>query len=316
MVGRCFPYEYGGVHTSSIVLMVEPGEQVHHGLNKALLLARHLREPLDLFWCGGGSDVPHQKGWKRDETALADSEAQNYLRALRLGIPSADVVIRSECTRAPSLAEGLMQKLQHTPARLVVRAVANNGGSKTAAKAIDQSLLQGCSSPLLLARKRAWRPIPRFAAALDLNEESDKDQCQQIARLAEALTSACGALLEYLFIERDDRRARGAVDARHRLDALTRPDRVSGWLHYRVGDPKELLPRVVVERDYDLLLLGLSVYPPHNVAGDALRGSRADGSTPWARKEMILDTLPARLLRSAGGDLLLVPKIERVAVER
>lgn len=307
--------EYARVHPSSIVLIVERGEPVHHGLNRALLLARHLRAPLELFWCGRRPKLLEGQG-SNDEMASADSAAQDYLQALRLSIASADVAIRSECAWAPSLAEGLLQKLQRTPARLVVRAVANKAGSQVA-EAVGRSLLRSCSSPLLLARKRTWRPLPRFGAALDLGEEGDRRQCQHIAQLAQALAMACGALLEYLFVEKAGHPSRGAADARERLDALGTRDRFGGWLHYRVGDAHELLPGVIAERDYDLLMLGVSAHLAQTGTEKAPYGPRAGGSVPfpWVHNDSILDTLLGRLVQSARGDLLLVPKTEQVTVE-
>ena len=86
-----------------ILLLVDRGDLGHNGLNKAMLLARHMQAPLELHLCEVSPFVR-----SRDspagvaQLAQMQAAAQAYLHALRQSIFSTDVEIRCESQVATS----------------------------------------------------------------------------------------------------------------------------------------------------------------------------------------------------------------------
>ena len=162
---------------------------------------------------------------------------------------------------------------------------------------VDWSGLQGCNVPLLLARKRAWKPVPQFGAAIDLGADGDDEFGARLIGLAERLTRRCAALLEYLYVAAGDTEGAPAQQAWRRLVQLAGitegSSGLTGWLHYQQGQPREVLPSVVGERGYDLLMMGWPRRP------DGARAGFTDDDAPPS----------VRLLQAAEGDLLLLPAV-------
>ncbi len=240
-----------GAVATPVLLLVDRQDIGQNGLQKAMLLARYLQAPLELFLC----EVSPGPRAGRDLSVPA--RAQEYLQALRQSIHCTDVDISTKAEVAGSVVEGLRAKLQRSAPVLVVVPTTARDGQEVSATDVTRPWASACGAPLLLARRRPWRPVPRFGAAVDLSATADAALGRRIVRLAETLTRRCGALLEYVFV------APGPVDAaqinraRQRLESFA-GQRSSGWLYYRCGDPVEQLTRVVLERDPDVLLLGAS----------------------------------------------------------
>jgi nucleotide-binding universal stress UspA family protein len=182
--------------------------------------------------------------------------------------------------------------------------------------AFDWSLLRACAAPLLLTRKRPWKPVPRFGAAIDLGAGADEELGARLIRLAEQLTRRCSAHLEYLYAAPDAGEDSPAEQAWQRLTELAANTQespgLSGWLHCLQGQPREVLPRLVGERSYDLLVMGCP--PPQ---GGALAGFIDDDAPqpaalghPSGHRPAVLENArrtPVGLLRAADGDLLVLP---------
>lgn len=300
-----------------ILLLVDRGDVGHHGLNKAMLLARHMRAPLELYLCEVSPLVRSRDSPERAaQLAELQAAARAYLHALRLHIFSTDVEIRYESQVTTSWADGLNQRLQRAAVLLVITPV---GAQITPDPrvALDWSLLQSCTAPLLLTRKRAWKPVPRFGAAIDLGAGADDELGARLIGLAEQLTRACSALLEYLYVAVDEGEATPVYEAWRRLAQLAGVAKGSvgsrGWLRYHAGRPREQLPSVVGERGYDLLMMGwprrrdgtLTSFINDDAAPSALGAASPRHAAPLEENRRT----SVRLLRAADGDLLLLPAV-------
>lgn len=180
---------------SCILLLVERGERVHAGLAKALTLARHTGARLELFLC---ETEPYLGVNKHDPAAGTAREqclqrGHEYLRALRDGIWCADVVIDDEVAWAPSLLQGVAEKLHRTPVQMVVRTA---GPLDTAMAVFARHLVSRSATPLLLTRGRPWRAVPRFVAVL--NPGRGAAAPAPIGRLGELLKRCSGAQMDYV----------------------------------------------------------------------------------------------------------------------
>lgn len=227
---------------SCILLLVQRGENVHGGLNKALLLARHLGARLELLICETQCHPAHAMARDGPGSTIDDSclaEGRLYLQALRQTIVDPGVDIGSEAVCAASLADGVIEKLRRTPAQLVVRALRPS----VAVGPSDWRLFYRCHVPLLLTSGRPWRASPRFAAFVGTREPALAPQSSEGLELPQILARGCDARLDYL------------------SEAPTSEGASVG------GVPTSLMNR----REYDLISLSLPHAPPGASGALALR---------------------------------------------
>src|SRR3974390_1436551 len=110
--------------STPILLLVDRSDLGNYSLNKAMLLARHLHAPLELYLCEvSRSAQPWGSQDQATQPAQLPADAQAYLRALRQNILSTDVEIRCESRLAASWADGLEQRLRRAAVLLVITAV-------------------------------------------------------------------------------------------------------------------------------------------------------------------------------------------------
>jgi len=269
---------------SSILLLVERGDQGHHALNKALLLARHLHARLELFLCDTERYSVARPGGKRaaEESLRARvAEGREYLRALRKSMLVSDVEVGSDAVCHVSLRTALAEKLRRDDIDLVVRAVpAIPDGREQVA--IDWPLVASCSAPLLLTRGRPWHAAPRFAAAVDLQDRQGRALSTAITAIGESLSRSCGAELEILFAHDGSGAEFAPEQLTTTLSAIGRAHRLDlSRLQYLDGEPAEVLPAMIAQRDFDLVALGK---PQHgepselcgSVAAHIVKASRGD----------------------------------------
>lgn len=274
---------------SCILLLVERGRLVHSGVNKALLLARHAGARLELFLCDTepySALEPygtHGRGGARDACI---AQGREYLQALRLGIICPDVQIGCEAVCAASLIQALADKLQRTPVQIVVRAA---GGPRHGASSADWSLVRHCGASVLLTRGRPWGAWPRFVAALDLSPGADARVCRNIVGMSETLARSCGAELSHVYARETEAGVPPAADGISVPAALDA--RQMRGLQCCSGEPREILPRLLAQRDYDLVALGVP------------RFNEAAGCS---------DGVAARVLQAIDADVLFVPSAAAV----
>lgn len=229
---------------SRILLVIERDQRVHAGLAKALLLARHTGARLELFLCdtaGYCGESPLFTGEPAQERR--QRSAREYLRSLRQAIVASDVPIDVQTAYDPSLARAVIDRLRHEPAQLVVRTRAEApGASMSFAKQLVQS-----GTPIILTQGRPWQPTPQFMLALLIDPRGGAGQSASLVPstpLVEMLGRRCGARVDYVVAS------------------------------------AEVLPRVVTQRDYDLITLADAPVQPNlsSTSADVLFVSAARGS--------------------------------------
>lgn len=172
---------------SSIMLLVERHERVHLGFAKALALARHTDARLRLFLC----DCEHYRGAEAREAGLR--RGWEYLRGLGESVFCPDLELQSEVVWAPSLVQGVVDKLRGTPAQLIVYATGRTGAVTLA---LTGEFVGQSGTPVLLTRGRPWQPAPLFVAAL--TPGCGTAAATQIGELSELWRCRCGAQVDFL----------------------------------------------------------------------------------------------------------------------
>lgn len=276
------------MHTFAfILLLVERGDRVHEGLNKALLVARHFRAKLDLFLCDTeryATTGSTASGGGRPGDARWVAEGTDYLQALRKSIVAPDVDISTEAICHRSLREAISERLERGRIDLIVKTTEASRRDAPRRGAGDWAALATCPVPLLLTRGRSWRPTPLFAAAVDTHDAAAFDQSRAVASLGNSLAGVCGAELD-LLCARSERPSAVDDDALERLGQLAAAAHPRVVQHSRLlaGIATDVVPAYIVERDYDLVVL----------------------DKPRATGLAVLDSLAGKTLAVAGGDVVL-----------
>jgi hypothetical protein len=270
---------------AAILLLVERGESVHQGLQKALMLARHFHARLDLFLCDTEGYVQASADTMAPDArtrARCVAEGSDYLQSLRKSIIAPDVEIATEAICHRSLREAVAEKAERTATDLIVKTVSTNRRDAGGRGAADWAAIAACPVPVLLTRGRPWRPIPQFAAALELSRGLMPAANRAIADLAKVLALACGAEVDLLWVGPDR-----TIEAGDPLEWITRQAENSGISapvrrsRFLQGAALEVVPACAAERDYDLVVLEKPHLPGaaaalRSVAGSVLASSGGD----------------------------------------
>jgi universal stress protein E len=244
---------------TSIMVVVERQGHNHPVLAKAMVLARHFRAKVELFLCD--SEQAYALRHSYDSTGIARAreacltEGRKFLEALRLTIAAEDVSIETFAACESPLYQGIVQRVLESCPDLVIKAAA--GGHpvrRFSLDANDWQLARTCPVPLMLTSGRAWRPQPRFAAAIDVSEQETEGLARAILDTSEYFALGCHADLDVLYSERggpeEDSRATKLRQLAH--DASVRPEHV----HVLHGEPEATLAGFASQRSYDALVLG------------------------------------------------------------
>lgn len=278
---------------ASILLLVERGDRVHEGLNKALMLARHFHARLDLFLCDTEGYLQVHSGAMAVDARTRErciAEGSDYLRALRKSIVAPDVEIAFEavCQRSPG--EAVTAKVERSATDLIVKTTEANRRGAGGRGAADWAAIAACPAPLLLTRGRSWRPVPQFAAALEMPQSSMSASACAVADLGAALADGCGAELDLLWVG-SGRPAEHNEPSQH--DKRTAGDcarpRAIRRSRFLDGAAADVIQAVVAERDYDLVVL----------EKPRLTGAAALGS------------VAGRMLSTTGVDVVLTDSMPR-----
>lgn len=150
-----------------------------------------------------------------------------------------------------------------------------------------QLRLDHCPVPLLLLGKHPWAHEPRFAAAVDVAEDDSEAIARNIMRVGGFLAQRFTAHLDILYSEREIDDPRVRMERAVKLARLVREYHV-GCERLQVFDglPEKILPALIAERHYDVLMLG--AVPRHRSLLTEYR------------------SVSKRLLGSTEGDVLLV----------
>ena len=144
-----------------------------------------------------------------------------------------------------------------------------------------------CPIPLLLIGKTPWAAEPRFAAAIDVAEHDSESVARGILHVAGFLVQRLTAHLDILYSEREDHDEPLRIERAVRLARLVREYHVGvERLQVFTGPPERVLPSLIAERHYDVLVLG--TVPRHRTLLSTLH------------------SVSRKLVGSTEGDILLV----------
>jgi nucleotide-binding universal stress UspA family protein len=117
--------------------------------------------------------------------------------------------------------------------------------------------LEHCPIPLLLIGKTRWAAEPRFAAAIDVAEPDSERVARGILHVAGFLAQRLTAHLDILYSEREENDEPVRMERAVRLARLVREYHVGvERLQVFTGPPERVLPALVAERHYDVLVVG------------------------------------------------------------
>lgn len=276
------------ISLSCILLLIERGDPVHQSLNKALMLARHCRARLDLFLCDS-EQLPLSKPGSAAEAARREAarvaRALEYVRALYKSVASTDIDITQEVSCGRPAGEALAQRLERTGAKLVIKAIRKDSAPFPDLLRTDWPLIGDCRVPIMLTSGRVWRPVPRFAAAVDLQESRGEASGGAVVDLGEALAEFCGAELDLVSAGALPQPPVDVVSLGLR-EAANPKGRAGRHRHYLAGEPREVLGCFLKKENYDLLVIG----KPHHQAWMGLRAGVA-----------------RELIEASEGDVVFVP---------
>jgi universal stress protein E len=244
---------------TSIMVVVDQEGHNRAVLAKAMVLARHFRAKVELFLCD--SEQAYALRHSYDSTGIARAresclnESRRFLEALRLSIAAEDVSIATFAACESPLYQGIVQRVLESCPDLVIKAAAGEHPMRRfSLDANDWQLARTCPVPLMLTSGRAWRPQPRFAAAIDVSEQETSGLGRAILDTSEYIALGCHADLDVLYSERGGAEEGSRAITLRQLahDAGVKPEHV----HILRGEPEATLAGFASQRNYDVLVLG------------------------------------------------------------
>lgn len=240
----------------SILVVAEPSGEVASALQKACVIARHFGAAIELFACDAEHAYMAEHSYDRrgvsDAVSKCLADSRRFLDAMRSSIAAEDLEIRTSAACETPLHAGVLRKVHEVEPDLVIRCVeARSTQRHSALTSTDWQLLRTCPAPLMLTRGRAWGPVPRIAAALDLQDE--EPAARRLLAAAAYLAAGCGGELEIVHGDVAGRTA----STLERLHTLASAAGLPGT-HIEIvsGKPEQMLPTFVHEHGTDVLVLG------------------------------------------------------------
>jgi nucleotide-binding universal stress UspA family protein len=127
----------------------------------------------------------------------------------------------------------------------------------------DWRLANSCPVPILLVRDKAWAEPPRFAAAVDVADRDNAHVARAILQAAGFLALGCHAVLDVLYCEPEQRDEAVREIRAEQLSRLVREFQVGRErIQMFDGSPEQVLPPLMSEREYDVLVLGARTRHP------------------------------------------------------
>ena len=276
----------------SILLCADRSGEAEVALRKASILARYLDADIELFACDSDHAwaVEHSPD---DESARAElaaclTESRRYLGALRSSIAASDLRLTTRAACATSFAAGVAERVAEGGHDLVIKNFADGvEPQRTASAAADLALAEVCRVPLMLTRRRPWRPEPCIWAALDL-QRVGIPMGRRVIEVARDLAAACDGRFGIAYCRPtaadSPRPLRSVARARAVFKVETVP------LQVLEGDPAAELASALRSAGVDVL-----------VTGQAERPGSPSGSA----------SITERLMGLCGCDALIVPAPSR-----
>jgi universal stress protein E len=274
---------------TSILVVVDPQNEMHRTLQKALMLARRFGASLELFLCDSqrAYALKHsyvteeiENAWRAAATqrerfqecaqpSLLRNDLEKarqsclddgltYLRMLKASLHADDVRIAVDVACHSPLFESIVHKVRETGPDLVIKSASGSHPLRRMSwDHNDWQLARTCPATLMLTQNREWAAAPRFAAAVDISASKDCSLARMILHTSDYLAAGCEAELDLLYSEpsHDDtplRAERQATLSRLAAEHEIEPNHI----HVLPGDAERTLPRFAAGQNYDALVFG------------------------------------------------------------
>ncbi len=268
-------------------------------LEKAVHLARSVAAQIHLFSCDAALAKVLRHSYKTEDAEKAWniclSEHVAYLRSLQAAVRAPDVQISVDSACSHPLFEGIVRKAQEVRADLIMKCPSGaHPMRRLAFDSSDWQLMRACPGTLMLVRPHPWRPIPRFAALVDVSVEDARSPAAAIIHTSEYFVLGCRGELDVVYSETGADAAQ--IEARTaKLDRLAREYHIEAQhVHVLSGDPELTLPDFAARHHYDAVVLG--------------------GLTHRKGVSALVGTLTSKLVEALECDFILVKRPSRGVV--
>lgn len=265
-----------------ILVIVDPTSAEHVAVDKAALLAEKLNARLELFVCDtkAAREMRLSSHVRANPTAPLPVNIKGELEALAAPLRARGLDVTTEITCADPLHVGLIDRIKHSSADLVVKDTHHHSlAQRTFLTNTDWQLIRTCPVPLLLTKGAKWAEVPRIVAAVDPGHVNDKPEIldhwivEHASLLAQRLNGELHVVHVYLPMAVIGAATAVnppmvaaatpeelAIEEKNRREAVT--TLVSEYhvapknIHLELGGPAQVLPLVAQRIDADVVTMG------------------------------------------------------------
>lgn len=242
----------------TILVIAQRSGEVAGALQKACIVARHFGASIELFACD--AEHAYMAEHTYDKRGVVDAveqcllDSRRFLDAVRSSVVAKDLEIRTSVACETPLHVGILRKIEALQPDLVIRCVERRGQQRQSALTpTDWQLLRSCPAPLMLTRGRTWNPVPRIAAALDL-QAGQEVVGQRVLAAATYLATGCGGRIDLVHSRPAGAGDPAAVDAMRAIAHAVGIDAIVPRL--LDGVPEHTLPRLARDDNIDVMVVG------------------------------------------------------------
>ena len=247
------------------------------------MLARYFRASVRIFLCETGSygqESVLDPATERSPEARRGSGAQEYVDALARTISSSDVAVSSMAVSCPSLVQAVLAENRNYDADLIVVPAPVQTSLRLGGGMASWQLVLDAGAPVFVTHGRPWDPAPQFAAVVESTNGDGRNATATIAKLSTGLSKRCQAELHVLLSPTARDPHTETPDWQQWWAALA-GEQLTGEASCRtlLGDLNTSLPRVLRQREYDLVVMGRPRSPrgpKPNVAATVIASTSSD----------------------------------------
>jgi universal stress protein E len=279
-----------------ILVVIDPTAKEHPALDRATDVAVKIGASVELLIC---DYQPHIIGATFLDSKRLQTAKRNYLgRHLKhlehLAREGRDggIDIRVKAVWDRPLYEGIIRQALECDARYVFKDTHfHSAVSRALFTNTDWHLIQGCPAPLWLVKPGTEFKHPSILASVDPMHEHDTTAALDMRILSDAfelagqLDGSVDVFHAYNAFEDPDDPARPRAAHESALNALAEQFQIgSEQFHLEVGSPVDLLPQIVADKPFDLVVMG------------AVSRSRLEHAIVGSTAENVLDHLSSDVL--------------------
>lgn len=164
-------------YIKQILVIVDPTASEHQAVAKAALLAEKFNARLELFVCDtkAAREIRLLSHVRTKPGAPVPVNIKGVLESLAVPLRARGLDVTTETTSADPLHVGLIDRMRHTRADLVVKDTHHHSlAQRTFLTNTDWQLIRHCPVPLLLTKGAPWAAAPCIVAAVDPGHVNDK----------------------------------------------------------------------------------------------------------------------------------------------